>query len=96
MTDQERNSAQYPTGEPFKTLAEAIALLNANPQYVLTIDEGQRQLLIMALALKASDARGFEEALWAIAKQVDETDRDRSMFNRFLKIYRPEVSDAAT
>ena len=82
---------QYPTGDAFSSLAEALDAIASPREYNLTIDEGQRQMLILALAKLAIERRGWDETLWDIAGKCDETDRERSMFQRFVTLYSTEV-----
>jgi hypothetical protein len=54
----------------------------------LTIDEGQRQLVLLALAHLALERPGFNDALSRIAKLIDNERRDGKpeMFEQFKAI----------
>jgi hypothetical protein len=82
---------KYPTGEAFQSIHEAMAAINDDRKYTLAVDEGQRQMLLLALAKLSTERQGFTPALWEIAGQVDEADRGHSMFEKFRVLHTPAV-----
>lgn len=55
-------------------------------QHKIELNEPQRQLTLLALAILAVQRPGFEDAAWNVAKLMDEDDRAQSMFQRFLEL----------
>jgi hypothetical protein len=50
----------------------------------LDIDEGERQLILLALAVLSLDNPGFDYALNEIAKKMDNVENDRAqMYDQF-------------
>ncbi len=53
----------------------------------LEIDEGDRQLLLLALAVLSLDSPGFDYALNKIAVRIDNTEADRAiMYDSFRRL----------
>lgn len=64
--------------------------------HTLTIDESQRQLLLMALAMLAVERPGFNEALAEIAIKVDNNVRGKAkMFEAFKELRSPPAGEVA-
>ncbi len=64
----------------------------ANPkQFTLAIDEGQRQMVLMALAHLAAERPGWDYPLGLIAEQIDERlpDGTLQLYTEFKKLHAP-------
>jgi hypothetical protein len=56
----------------------------------LELNEGDRQMVLLALAHLSIERRGWETALHAIALQIDNQRDGRAvMFDEFRKLHRP-------
>ncbi len=63
----------------------------ANPaHFTVEIDEGQRQLILMALSHLAVEKPGFDHALSEIASKIDnKTENGPQMYTEFKKLHAP-------
>ncbi len=53
-------------------------------RYTLELDEGQRQLVLLALAVLSLESPGFDYALNEVAVKIDNVEKDRAlMYDQF-------------
>jgi hypothetical protein len=74
------------TGEAFGSLEEAMAALNMPPTYY-SLDEGQRQAILLAIARLAVERPGFDFIYGEIADVFD----GRGMFEELKRFKREEA-----
>lgn len=92
---------KFLSGEAFKSMEEAQAGLR-EPGCTLSLDEGQRQMVLLALAKLAIERPGWQSALEEIALQIDNAvdvipgnDPIPEMFTRFREMHEPAKSTEA-
>lgn len=78
-------SSKHLSGEAFKSLEEAEAAMSI-PAIAYPLDEGQRQLILMAIAHLAVERPGWDFA----AGEIADVFQGREMFDRF-KQYLPDL-----
>lgn len=85
---------QFRDGKAFKSLDEALTAIQNPESHTITIDDGQRQLIIMALAHLSMESPGWIYALEEIALKMDnQTDDGRpQMFESFRRIHSEAVA----
>jgi len=61
-------------------------------KHVMRLDEGERQMMLMALAHLAVERPGWDDALQRLAKQLDNEENGRpQMYDEFRKLHRIAV-----
>lgn len=64
----------------------------ANMKHVMRLEEGERQMVLMALAHLAVERPGWDDALQRLAMQLDNEQNNRpQMYDEFRKIHRIAV-----
>jgi len=78
---------RFPTGEAAASLDKMQQILAA-PDVTVTYDEGQRQMVMVALAKLAADRPGWLDALKSIALKMDnDVDGSPQMFAALHTLY---------
>jgi hypothetical protein len=61
-------------------------------KHVMRLDEGERQMMLMALAHLSVERPGWDDALQRLAKQLDNEENGRpQMYDEFRKLHRIAV-----
>lgn len=89
-------SDKFSTGEPFTSVEEAEAALSKPRIHLLRVDEGERQMMLLALAELSLEHPGWVAALEAIARKMDNVDENgqAKMFEQFRRNHSDPVYKA--
>ena len=69
---------------------------NERGGFTVTIDESQRQALLLALAQLSLDRPGFDYMLWELAQKWElGLPREKSMYERFRKLHEDRIRPMA-
>ena len=85
-----RQQRRYLTGEAFGSLEEAQAAM-IEPDTTITLDEGQRQMVLLALALTSVKRPGLIGSIEQIAMKMDNRNEEGkpAMFTRLRELNTP-------
>jgi len=88
-------SSKFPTGDAFKSSEEALAAIRYAQNFTFTVEDAERQMILLALAELSIARPGWIDTLESIALKMDNRNADghAEMFERFRRNHSDPVAE---